>query len=385
VACTQSGGRVSVTLSKFEDNWWKTSSAISANKSYFIRVAAQQGDEPGRPGQQARASEYGSAYTKATTKGWPFDPPSNIVSTARTSSSITMKWDPAPTTKGDVRYRLQVAKKSDMSGAKTYPVSAVNASSLKITGLSQETTYYVRVRVVDPTNTKMYSDYSGNEGDPLPSTARTTSPRGSLEGSFTAGGTGCSPSDYRMLAYWGDEVVQSTEPRSVNGSTGTFRIDNLRTGGYYVQYSYIGVGNCVTSWVSNASSPSDESHMLRDTGRKYWVEENKTEALPPTTGMGGVVVRGTTRDAGGGPVSQATVTAIGAPANGANLYREVHDIAMTGADGTFELRGLWPGKKYKFYVTATAPGLTGKTIASTLWVDHVSASDPGTSYEPVLK
>ena len=125
--------------------------------------------------------------------------------------------------------------------------------------------------------------------------------------------------------------------------------------------------------------------MLRDTGVKYQVAEGGVRSLPATQGLGGVIVRGTARTAGGALVSDASATAIGAPTNGANTYREVHDIAVTGGTGTFELSGLWPGKKYKFYVTATAPGLTGKTIASTLWVDAISGSNPGTSYQAVLK
>jgi hypothetical protein len=91
----------------------------------------------------------------AASSSYPMDPPSGLVTSAATHDSLTLAWKPV---KAAPRYRVQISKKSSMSGAKFYR-SAGPETSRTITGLSKNTTYYVKVRVITE-NGENLSKYS---------------------------------------------------------------------------------------------------------------------------------------------------------------------------------------------------------------------------------
>lgn len=365
--CSTAGGRISVTLNKFQDNYTGASTTMGPNQSYYLRVVAQRSpNETDRP-FEGRASDYNSSYTNAKLRGWPFDAPSSFVMQAQDGHSITMKWDAAPTSLGPVRYRIQYATNSAMSGA-SYKTSGIDATSLKFTGLASERTYYFRIRVVNATDTVTLSDYTSQL---TPSTARTTNPRGTVAGSLTVPAS-CDVDDYRLVAYWGDEVVDDVPPTA---GTNNFRIPLLREGAAYdFQYAYVGQGNCVSPWASSAADPNAESHMLKSKATGYPISENQTTQLGTTTALAGAKVTGIVRNSSGTALDGVFVTAYGAPASSTDSYREVHALIATDANGRYALDGLWPGKKYKFrFQTLSSLGSAYKVHE--FWVNNTQPAD----------
>ncbi|MGZ5367729.1 MAG: fibronectin type III domain-containing protein [Aeromicrobium sp.] len=80
--------------------------------------------------------------------------PTGLKSTARTSSTVDLTWTAV---KNAPRYRIQMATKSDMSGATYYRVTA---NQRQMTGLKASTKYYFKVRVITADGVNL-SPYSG--------------------------------------------------------------------------------------------------------------------------------------------------------------------------------------------------------------------------------
>lgn len=389
VTCTVSGGRTSVTLTRWQDNDRGTSSALSSNQTYYIRIAAQKGVNEGDPSLQARASDYSTSYLKVKLTGWPYEPPSGMNMTTHDSTSITWNWDPINMVGSQidpahpkVRYRIQYSTEETMANARYATTSTVNATSLRIGGLRPSTSYLFRIRAVDENDSGTFSDYT-EIGKPW--SARTLGHVGKARGTLTTQGN-CSPDDYELVAYWGDEVEESREPSSSTSTTGSFSLDNLLVGAdYNFRYEYLGSGNCVSVWVSNNTDAHDESHMLKDLAGGYPVSEGQTLQIRGATSFPGVSVSGkvTYGSTGGGNSGTANpnvqVSAIAGPKAG-GPYRELHDMIFTAGDGTYQLRGLWPGYKYKFSFRGTGAGMTGAESTYTVWEDTVDATHPGANF-----
>jgi len=164
-----------------------TLSGLAASTKYYFRVAVVEAGNGGKLSDYTQ-TPYPSATTKASSTGgspgYAYAIPTNLRSTAPSSTSLKLDWDPVS---GAPEYRVQYSKNANMSGAK---YASTTGTSLTLSGLSASTNYYVRVAVVEAGNGGKLSDYTGT---PYP-LQRTTA------GTFTSGYGYAIPGNLRSTA-----------------------------------------------------------------------------------------------------------------------------------------------------------------------------------------
>ncbi len=171
-------------------------SGLSANTVYYFHVKAKNaGGESGYS-----APPLGVLILPGA--------PSNLSASNVTTSSLTLNWTPPAGTIAS--YQLDVATSANFAGAST--ISGIGAPPYNLTNLSQNTTYYLRLRAVNNT---------GNS-DPSPSISVVTLPNAPIN--LSASGVGAtsltvnwtSPGgtldSYELVVSTGGNPVQTLNP-----------------------------------------------------------------------------------------------------------------------------------------------------------------------------
>jgi titin len=120
-------------------------SGLSANTTYYFQLKAQN------------ASGYSGYSNKLSVLTRPAAP-TNLQQTYVKQTAVNVQWTPpAGTLTG---YQLQVATDNGFSNVVQTPTPGGGASSFGVTGLSQNTTYYLRIRAKNTGDESGYGDYS---------------------------------------------------------------------------------------------------------------------------------------------------------------------------------------------------------------------------------
>lgn len=112
---------------------------LTADTAYFVAVRGVTSS--GTLG----ATSVPVSFSTLPAGGYSYLRPVGLKATERSTNSLTLSWTSRGST---LRYRIRYATASSMSGAKSKDLAA---TSVRITGLTVATTYYVRVQVIDAT------------------------------------------------------------------------------------------------------------------------------------------------------------------------------------------------------------------------------------------
>ena len=299
-----------------------TSDHLRRNTAYWLKVAVQQ-PAIGTPGTadytpKITMSPYSKEIT-LTTSNYDIAAPSNLQVSEQTPSTVKVSWDAPSDLAADYQFRVQYSTSSSMSSSTSTYVPATD-SSVTLTGLANNTTYYVRVMVVDALKAQK-SDRSAYQ------IAKTRVPRGTITGKVI----GPAPGDVEAMIYTssGELVAESDLD-----SSGTYSA-SVRPGSYKVLLTYLGTGDYVSRWVTDADTTTVSS-----TAKVLSVPSaGSTVTAPDTTLVTGAVLTGTVKNSSGAALQTVWVTSLTA----STADREVEEVTQTNSSGNFTIRGLAEG------------------------------------------
>ena len=336
-----------------------TITGLKKGTLYYIKVYVEQPPTDGLPALQM--GPYGSEI-QVTTSTYDLAAPSEVAVTGQTSSSVEVSWTPPEGMQTGYRYQVQYALNSAMTSSMVW-APAVDGTSATLTGLKENTNYYVRVRVVDAGGAQKSdrSDYI---------IAKTRIPTGVISGTVN----GPPPEDVVAAAYTtGGELVQQVNV----GSDRKYKL-TLRPGSYRVQLNYIGTGNYTSLWAKNGSGGG----RISSEGDVVAVSLNQTATAPTVTLGAGAVIKGTILYPLGtdpDPIAAVDVTALSAMTSA----REVMALTQTGSDGKYELRGLSDGE-YWLRMIYSSDGFLARSIWVKIENKLVTGVRVSTSSTPTL-
>ena len=126
-----------------------TATGLTPGTKYYVKVALID------PLSGSRISSYSAKpYASGSTSEVPTSPPTKVVATPASSTSLAVDWAGVAGAEG---YRVKVSKSSSW----TSPIySDFEDSKGTVTGLASGTKYYVKVSLMDPTSGSRTSAYS---------------------------------------------------------------------------------------------------------------------------------------------------------------------------------------------------------------------------------
>lgn len=116
--------------------------------------------------------------------------------------------------------------------------------------------------------------------------------------------------------------------------------------------------------------------MLKDQASSYSVSEGPVRTLGTTTAVVARSVDGVVKNSDGTALEGVFVSGLGAPADPADMYREVHAIVITDDQGRFMIDGLWPDKKYKINFQPSSTSMGQSYNGHAFWVNRLTSTAP---------
>lgn len=305
---------------------------------YYVSVAAEQ---PATGNLPAIVQGPRSAETQVTTSNYDLAAPGDFAVATQGTTSIGLTWTAPAGMQAGYVYQVQYALDTAMSsGMKWYP-QTTDQTSLTVSGLTKDTAYYMRVRVIDA---------SGNQKSDRSDfvLAKTRVEVGTIKGKVTGAPIG----DVVVDAYTTDGELAAQSDLASDGSYAL----TVRPGSYRLHVTYVGSGNYTSLWARSGSNggrvPSEASQVAVTTGQ--------TATAPQVVLGAGAVVTGVVVDPSGDPISAVDVTALSASTS----EREVIELARTDQSGKYSLRGL-PDGQYWLRMMYSGDGFQTRSI----WID----------------
>lgn len=284
-----------------------------------------------------------SAAISVTTSNNDLAAPGNFRVAEQGSTSIKLAWDTPEGMQSGYQYEAQYALNSGMTdGMKWFGTKAkADANSLTVTGLTNNTNYYMRVRVVDSSG-KQRSDTSDFV------LGKTRVPLGTIKGKVS----GAPANDIVVAAHTtGNQLVAQADVKS----DGSYEL-SVRPGSYRVYATYLGKEGYTSLWAASGSNGG----RITSEASTVSVSENKSSTAPTITLGKGATISGTIYDPSGKPVPSVDVTALSAHTSA----REVVTLVRGNSNGTYELRGL-PDGQYWLRMIYSGDGFNTRSI----WID----------------
>lgn len=306
------------------------SDSLRKNTQYWVSVAVQQpaigtfGTKDYTP--LITMSALSSEIT-LTTSNYDIAAPSNLAVSEQKSDQVKVAWDaPSGMTSG-MKYRVQYSTNSDMSSSKSIDVTDTDVT---LTGLTTNTTFYVRVMVIDSAGTQK-SDRSAYQ------IAKTRVPRGTLKGSVSG------PSSHDVVAMIYDTDGELVAQSDVSG--GDYSA-SIRPGSYKVLLSYLGENGYTSMWAANGSANgvpvSGSATVVNLSGTAA------TATVPKVTLAKGATISGTVKANNSG-LNGVDITSLTAQTSA----RETEIVTQTpgsSAAGSYTLKGLSDGAHWLRFI-----------------------------------
>ena len=217
---------------------------LKKNSTYYVWVASLlpvNGDAPA-----VRVGPYSKAI-KITTSNFDVSGPSELKMTEQKSTEITLGWKAPDVLPSGYKYVVEYGTNASVTKS-VKRAEATTATSKKVTGLTPNVNYFMRVYVVDSGGTTRKSDSS----DVLQT--KTPTSRGTITGNVTGIPTDALK-DLVVTAYQtkkgagddGNLVEESSVDRNGNYTIA------VRPGTYRIHASYTGASNYTSLWARQDS------------------------------------------------------------------------------------------------------------------------------------
>ncbi len=313
---------------------------LKKSTKYTIKLYVEQPPTNGLPAVQQGPF---SGTIQTTTSNNDLAAPGDFRLAKQASTSVELAWDTPEGMKSDYFYQVQYALNSNMtSGMKWFGTKATSdATSLKITGLTNNTNYYMRVRVVDSKGS-VKSDTSDFV------LAKTRVPIGTITGKVQ----GAPGKDVVVVAHTtSNQVVAQSDVKS----DGSYKLE-VRPGNYRLYATYLGTSGYTSLWAAsgkNGGRITSEASLVA-------VKENQSTTAPTIQLSKGASISGTIYDPSGNPVPAVDVTVLSAHTSA----REVVTLVRGGSNGKYSVHGL-PDGQYWIRMLYSGDGFANRSI----WVD----------------
>ncbi len=300
------------------------------------------------------------------------DAPTDLKMTDRNSSSVTLSWTPPASYDPALdKFRVYYAENQEMTDGYGYTKTSLSGTSGVITGLSANTNYYVRIRMVqDIPNASGTTVVTATSDRSSAIMVKTRSPKGIIAGKLT-GASGSALSDFQAIAF---AATSAGTPGEVNGvsdvsSSGAYSLE-LRPGKYLVRFAHVGTGNYTSVWWTT----DDSNAYFSGDADTITAALDKTNAVSSvSTGTGATVTGEVTNSSTGKAIRDIYVSARVAwgTATTTAARREVVGQSTTNSSGRYTITGLPPDKRV--YIRATAS--SGYVAISSSGIDTPGAGD----------
>ncbi|MFT4218675.1 MAG: fibronectin type III domain-containing protein [Micropruina sp.] len=317
-------------------------SGLKKNTRYKIKVAVLLAATKTSPA--VRMSPYSTASVTVTTSNYPVEAPLNVILKSRTAESLTLSWKAPGNFKTGYFYQIQYALNRTMSRSAKYAATTTSTTQT-LKGLTDNTDYYVRVRVVDGSK-RQKSDYSDSQQ------AKTPTKFGTIVGTVS----GPPSSDVVVNAYGTSGRLVDT----ANVSGGKYTL-TVRPGSYRVQATYLGNAGFTSLWAASGS----QGGRIPSEATQVKVNYDQTTTAPAVTLTKGATVTGTIYDAGNKPIAKAGMVDVSLR-NGNTGSREVIAQARNESDGGYALRGIPNGTWWLRFVYNLGDGFEARSIKVTV-------------------
>lgn len=320
---------------------------LKKNTQYKIAVAVQQPDIGTAGTAGFTPTSQMSSYTKEiaiTTSNFELAAPANLAMSQQTASSMRVSWDaPSGMKAGDV-FKVQYSTASSMSGAKTIEVTD---PTVALTGLSSNSTYYVRV-LVTRGGTQVSDASAALQIKTLIST-------GVLKGVVT-GPPG--PSVVALIYSTSGELVSQVDV----AADGTYSA-KVRPGNYRVKLNYQGLDGYVSMWATTNVPNGRPVHVQ---GTVLSVAAGKDTKVPDVKLIKGASIAGIVHDSKGVGINAVDLASLTAQTDDRDVEAVVY-TPTSAAAGSYVVNGLSEGGHWLHFAKS---GYTTRSV----WVNVQSVS-----------
>lgn len=315
---------------------------LKKSTKYSIQVFVEQ---PATNGLPPLLQGPGSKAISVTTSNLDLAAPGNFRVNKQASTSLELAWDAPNDMQPSYRYEVQYALDSGMKTSLKSAKTSDDSTSLTVKGLTNNTNYYMRVRVVDSGGT-VKSDTS----DFI--LGKTRVPIGTIKGKVS----GAPAKDVVVAAHTtGGQLVAQVDVKS----DGSYTLE-VRPGSYYVYATYLGTGEYTSLWAASGSNGG----RITSEATSLSVKENNNTTAPEIKLSKGATISGTIYDPSGTGIKAVDVTALSAH----TAAREVVTLVRGDSNGKYELKGL-PDGQYWLRMIYSGDGFSTRSI----WIDVKNA------------
>lgn len=315
-----------------------TVTGLKGKTLYYIKLYVEQPATGDLPALQQ--GPY-SSEIQVTTSSFELAAPANLRVAKQGTKAISLAWDAPDAMQSGYVYQVQYALDPAMSSSMKWYANTSSSPAIAVTGLQENTNYYLRVRVVDAGGAQR-SDRSNYV------LGKTRVPLGTITGRVA----NAPFRDVVVAAY--TTTGELAEQVSV-ASDGSYRL-RVRPGGYRIHATYIGSDNYTSLWARTGTSggrlPSEASTVD--------VTTDGTSTAPAVQLSAGAVIKGKIVDPSGQPISAVDVTALSASTG----EREVVELTLGDGNGGYTLQGL-PNGQYWLRMVYSGDGFKARSI----WID----------------
>ncbi len=335
---------------------YTTVTGLKKSTKYSIRVYAARSEMDGWP---SIILGPGSRTLSVTTSSYDLAAPQDFRVTKQNATSVDLAWDEPADMKSGWSYQVQQALNTAMTRSMKW-TTPVDKNSMTLSGLNENTPYYVRLRVVDEAGAQR-SDRTSYI------MAKSVIARGTIKGEV-----GGAPAGDLVIGAF-DSANELADVAKAD-SDGSYELD-VRPGTYRVRATYVGSNGYASAW---ASAGTSSGAPLSADATKITVAADKVITAPSLTLHRGASVSGVIRDPSGGPVADVDVTVLTASTSA----RELVSKAVSASNGSYTVKGL-PDGKFWLRMLYSGDGFVVRSIAITVEDGKVISVRVSTSSTPL--
>ena len=311
---------------------------LKKSTNYYISVYVEQPATGSLPALQQGPN---SSEIQQTTSSYELAAPSDFAVASQAPTSVGLTWTAPTGMQPGYVYQIQYALDTAMSSGMKYYSQTTSGTSITVNGLSPDTNYYMRIRVIDASGAQKSdrSDYI---------LAKTRLATGVISGKVTGAPTG----DIVVDAFTTNSELAA---QSNVASDGSYSL-TVRPGTYRIHVTYVGSSNYTSLWARSGTDGGRVTSEASDVS----VSTGATVTAPQVKLGAGAVVNGKVVDPSGNAISSVDVSVL----SGSTSEREVIELGRTDSSGNYSIHGLPDGQYWLRYLYG-GDGFANRSI----WID----------------